>query len=138
MTTSSLIGAPVGRIEGPSKVTGAIHYAGDIDLPGMLWGRILRSPYPHARITRVDASKAWTVPGVRAVVTGADNPGLLAGKILRDMPVLCWDRVRYVGDRVAAVAAETAAAAEEALSLIEVDYEQLPAVFDVEEAMKPD
>ena len=82
MTTSSLIGAPVGRIEGPSKVTGAIHYAGDIDLPGMLWGRILRSPYPHARITRVDASKAWTVPGVRAVVTGADNPGLIAGKIL--------------------------------------------------------
>jgi len=138
MTTSSLIGAPVGRIEGPSKVTGDIQYAGDVDLPGMLWGRILRSPYPHARITRIDASKAWTVPGVKAVVTGAEHPGLLAGKILRDMPVLCWDRVRYVGDRVAAVAAETAAAAEEALALIEVDYEQLPAVFDVEEAMKPD
>jgi CO/xanthine dehydrogenase Mo-binding subunit len=138
MTSTALIGAPVGRIEGPSKVTGAIRYAGDVDRPGMLWGRILRSPYPHARIVHIDASKAWTVPGIKAVVTGVDNPGLLAGKILRDMPVLCWDRVRYVGDRVAAVAAESAAAAEEALSLIDVEYEELPAVFDVEEAMKPE
>ncbi|HEX5140901.1 MAG TPA: xanthine dehydrogenase family protein molybdopterin-binding subunit [Dehalococcoidia bacterium] len=138
MNTATLIGAPVGRIEGPAKVTGQTHYAGDVDLPGLLWGRILRSPYPHARITRIDASKAWAVPGVKAVVTGRDNPGLLAGKVLRDMPVLCWDRVRYAGDRVAAVAAETAEAAEEALALIEVDYEELPAVFDVEEAMRPE
>ncbi|HEX5141563.1 MAG TPA: hypothetical protein VFX19_11505, partial [Dehalococcoidia bacterium] len=69
MNTSTLIGAPIGRIEGPAKVTGLTHYAGDVALPGLLWGRILRSPYPHARITRIDASKAWAVPGVKAVVT---------------------------------------------------------------------
>jgi carbon-monoxide dehydrogenase large subunit len=104
----------------------------------MLWGKILRSPHPHARIVRIDASKAWNVPGVKAVVTGQDAPGHLMGKVLRDMPVLCWDRVRYIGDRVAAVAAETPEAAEEAILLIEVEYELLPAVFDPMEAMKPD
>ncbi|HEX5370421.1 MAG TPA: xanthine dehydrogenase family protein molybdopterin-binding subunit [Dehalococcoidia bacterium] len=135
---STIIGQPVGRIEGPAKVTGAIRYAADVSLPGMLFGKVLRSPFPHARILRIDASKAWSVPGVQAVITGKDEPGLLQGKILRDLPVLCWDRVRYVGDRVAAVAADTAEAAEAALSLIEVDYEQLPAVFDPLEAMQPD
>ncbi len=135
---STIIGQPVGRIEGPAKVTGVTRYAADIALPGMLFGKVLRSPYPHARILRIDASRAWTVPGVHAVVTGKDAPGLLMGKILRDLPVLCWDRVRYVGDRVAAVAADSAEAAEEALGLIEVDYEELPAVFDPLEAMQPD
>jgi CO/xanthine dehydrogenase Mo-binding subunit len=133
-----VIGTSVPRIEGPEKVTGRAHYAADIDLPGMLWGKVLRSPYPHARILGIDASEAWRVPGVRAVVTGLDIPGHRMGKILRDMPVLCWDRVRYVGDRVAAVAAETADAAEEALKLIRVDYEELPAVFDPIEALKPE
>jgi CO/xanthine dehydrogenase Mo-binding subunit len=104
----------------------------------MLWGKILRSPHPHARIRRIDASAAWSVPGVKAVVTGQDVPGHLMGKVLRDMPVLCWDRVRYIGDRVAAVAAETPEAAEQALSLIDVDYELLPAVFDPIDAMRPD
>ncbi|HAI09693.1 MAG TPA: hypothetical protein DCM17_10220, partial [Dehalococcoidia bacterium] len=104
---STIIGAPVTQIEGPSKVTGQTRYAADVDLPGMLWGKILRSPHPHARIVGIDASKAWSVPGVKAVVTGQDAPGHLMGKVLRDMPVLCWDRVRYIGDRVAAVAAET-------------------------------
>lgn len=135
---STLIGAPVTRIEGPEKVTGRTRFAADVDLPGMLWGKILRSPYPHARIRRIDASAAWRVPGVKAVVTGQDAPGRYMGKVLRDMPVLCWDRVRYIGDRVAAVAAETAEAAEEALLLIDVDYEVLPAVFDPLEAMRPD
>ncbi|HLF79292.1 MAG TPA: hypothetical protein VJB57_17560, partial [Dehalococcoidia bacterium] len=83
-----VIGAPVRRIEGPGKVTGRAKYAGDVALPGMLWGKILRSPIPHGRIRRIDASKAWTVPGVKAVVTGQDEPGHYAGKILRDMPVL--------------------------------------------------
>src|SRR6266536_5964589 len=139
MTASaSVIGAPIPRIEGPEKVTGRALYAADISLPGMLWGKILRSPYPHARIQRIDASRAWSVPGVRAVVTGQDVPGHYIGKILRDMPVLCWDRVRYIGDRVAAVAAETPEAAEEALGLIEVDYEDLPAVFDPLEALRPE
>ena len=135
---STIIGAPVTQIEGPSKVTGQTRYAADVDLPGMLWGKILRSPHPHARIVGIDASKAWSVPGVKAVVTGQDAPGHLMGKVLRDMPVLCWDRVRYIGDRVAAVAAETPEAAEEAILLIEIDYELLPAVFDPMEAMKPD
>jgi CO/xanthine dehydrogenase Mo-binding subunit len=138
MTSSaSVIGSPVGRIEGPQKVTGQTLYAGDVHLPGMLWGLILRSPHPHARIVSIDASKARQLPGVAAVVTGQDAPGLYMGKILRDLPVLCWDRVRYVGDRVAAVAAETREAAEEALGLIDVEYEPLPAVFDPLEAMKP-
>ena len=136
-SAASTIGAPVGRIEGPQKVTGGISYAGDVELPGMLWGLILRSPHPHARILSIDASKARRVPGVAAVVTGKEAPGHYMGKILRDLPVLCWDRVRYVGDRVAALAAETREAAEEALGLIEVEYEPLPAVFDPIEAMQP-
>jgi CO/xanthine dehydrogenase Mo-binding subunit len=94
--------------------------------------------YSEARIRSIDASAARDVPGVHAVITGNDAPGHYMGKILRDMPVLCWDRVRYVGDRVAAVAAETREAAEEALSHLDVEYEPLPAVFDALEAMQPD
>ncbi len=135
---ATMIGAPVSRIEGPDKVTGRTHFAADVALPGMLWGKILRSPYAHARIRRIDASAAWRVPGVEAVVTGQDAPGHLMGKVLQDMPVLCWDRVRYIGDRVAAVAAQTPEAAEAALSLIDVDYDVLPAVYDPMEAMQPE
>jgi CO/xanthine dehydrogenase Mo-binding subunit len=119
-------------------VTGRARYAADVLLPGTLWGKILRSPHPHARIRRIDASAAWSVPGVRAVVTGQDVPGHYIGKILRDMPVLCWDRVRYAGDRVAAVAAETPEAAEEALRLIVVEYEPMPAVYDPLDALQPE
>jgi CO/xanthine dehydrogenase Mo-binding subunit len=135
---STIIGAPIAKIEGPEKVTGHTRYAADVDVPGMLWGKILRSPHPHARLRRIDASAAWSVPGVKAVVTGQDIPGRLMGKVLRDMPVLCWDRVRYIGDRVAAVAAETPEAAAEALLHIDVDYEVLPAVFDPIAAMRPE
>ena len=106
-------------------------------LPGTLWGKILRSPYAHARIVRIDTSKASQVPGVKAIVTGKDEPNHYQGKSIRDIPVLCWDKVRYIGDKVAAVAAESRDAAEEALNLIEVEYAELPAVFDVLEAMKP-
>src|SRR3970040_1836052 len=102
MAPVTLVGAPVPRVEGPDKVTGRTRYAADVNLPGLLWGKILRSPYPHARIRRIDASKARQVPGVRAVITGQDIPGHLMGKLIRDMPVLCWERVRFVGDRVAA------------------------------------
>src|SRR5262249_4128290 len=135
---SSLIGAPVPRLEGPAKVTGQALYTADVNLPGTLWAKVLRSPHPHARIVRVDAAPAWQVPGVRAVVTGQDVPGHFVGKTMRDMPVLCWDRVRFVGDRVAAVAAETPEAAEAALDAIQVEYEILPAVFDPLAAMLPD
>ena len=138
VASSSVIGAAVPRAEGPDKVTGRALYAADVQLPGMLWGKVLRSPYPHARIKSIDASRARAAPGARAVVTGGDHPGLLMGKQMRDMPVLCWDKVRFIGDRVAAVAAGTKEEAEDALHLIEVEYEELPAVFDPLEAMRPE
>ncbi len=133
----SVIGARVARVEGAEKVSGQALYAADVPLPGALWGKILRSPYPHARIASIDTSKARKVQGVRAVVTGKDEPGHYVGKSIRDIPVLCWDKVRYIGDRVAAVAAESLEAAEEAVGLIEVEYEELPAVFDPLKAMEP-
>src|SRR5712692_3307341 len=135
MAELRIVGAAVPRADGADKVSGRTLYAADVKLPGLLWGKILRSPYPHARIRRIDAAKARQVRGVKAVVTGPEIPGRFVGKMIRDMPVLCWDVVRYVGDRVAAVAADTLEAAEEALDLIQVEYEQLQAVFDPLEAM---
>jgi carbon-monoxide dehydrogenase large subunit len=132
----TVIGAPVARVDGPDKVSGRALYAADINLPGMLWGKILRSPHPHALIRRIDCIRARRVPGVKAVISGRDIPNHFMGKMIYDMPVLCWDRVRFVGDRVAAVAADTVDAAEEALELIDVEYEELPAVFDPLEAIK--
>jgi CO/xanthine dehydrogenase Mo-binding subunit len=131
----SVIGAPFARVEGAEKASGRALFAADIQLPGILWGKILRSPHSHARIVRVDTSRAWAAKGVRAVITGKDAAGLYMGKSIRDIPVLCWDKVRFVGDRVAAVAAETQDTAEEALACIDVEYEVLPAVFDPLEAM---
>ncbi|HKZ51440.1 MAG TPA: molybdopterin cofactor-binding domain-containing protein, partial [Dehalococcoidia bacterium] len=138
MATYAVIGQPLAQVEGPAKVAGEARFAADIELPGMLWGRLLRSPYPHARILRVDASRARALPGVRAVVTAQDIPPILTGRQIKDMPVLAREMVRFVGERVAAVAAEEAAIAEEALGLIEVEYEELPAVFDPREAMGED
>ena len=137
-SVSAVIGAPIPHIEGKGKITGHAMYAADVTLPGMLTARVLRSPHPHARIVRADAAPARQVPGVRAALTGQDVPGHLWGKVMRDMPVLCWDRVRFIGDRVAAVAAETPEAAEAALDAILVEYELLPAVFDPLIAMEPD
>ena len=135
-TTYSAIGKPVTRGEGHDKVTGRTVYAADIILPGMLWGRALRSPYPHARIVSIDTSRAARVPGVHIVITGRDLPDARIGRLLRDMPVLARDRVLFVGEKVAAVAAEEPEAAEEALLAIDVEYEELPPVFDPEEAMR--
>jgi carbon-monoxide dehydrogenase large subunit len=137
MPDFTIIGAPVPRAEGPDKVSGRTTYAADIHPPGTLWGKILRSPHPHARILRIEAAQARQVKGVKAIVTGQDVRGHLIGKQIRDMPVLCWDVARFVGDRVAAVAAETMEAAEEALELIDIEYEPLAAVFDPLEAMQP-
>src|SRR3712207_1543639 len=96
------------RIDGFDKVTGAATYAADITRPAMLWGKILRSPYPHARIISIDTSAAKALPGVHAVLTGADLPeDYLIGRAMRDMPVLARDVVRFVGEKVAAVAAES-------------------------------
>ena len=125
MSGPRIVGVPVLRAEGPDKVTGRTRYAADIPREGMLWGKILRSPHPHARIRAIDATRARNAPGVRAVVTGKDVPNHFMGKQIRDLPVLCWDRVRYIGDRVAAVAADTAEAAEAALDLIEVGLRSL-------------
>jgi len=137
MADSKSVGAAVPRGEGGDKVSGRTVYAADVKLANLLWAKILRSPHPHARIRSIDTSKAQKIPGVRAIITGGDVKGRLIGKQIRDMPVLCWDKARFAGDRVAAVAADTADAAEEALHLIDVDYELLPAVFDPLEAMAP-
>jgi carbon-monoxide dehydrogenase large subunit len=122
------------RVDSLEKVTGQAVYGVDVDLPGMLYGAALRSPLPHAKIIEIDASAALKAPGVRAVVTGKDFPYYF-GDMVRDQPFLAIDRVRYVGDPVAAVAADTEAMALEAVEMIRVKYEPLPAVFDPREAM---
>ena len=134
-TTQSAIGRSITRGEGPDKVTGKSIYTADISVPGMLWGRVLRSPYPYARIVSIDTSKALALPGVYAVVTGQDVPETRVGRRMLDMPILAQDVVRFVGEKVAAVAAGSKDICDEALLLIEVEYEELDAVFDAEEAM---
>ena len=136
MVTFTNIGQSTTRLEGTEKVTGSTQYTADLTLPGTLWGRCLRSPWPHARIVYIDASRARQVPGVHAVLTGKDVHGIRYGRRLHDVPVLAEDRVRFVGERVAAIAAEDRDAAEEALLLIEVDYEELPAVYEPQDALK--
>jgi len=125
-----IIGQSIPRVDNTGKVTGDARYTADVLLPGTLWAKTLRSPYPHARIARVDTSRAEKAPGVRAILTGADVRGILYGRRYRDISVLAQDRVRFIGERVAAVAADTLEQAEEALEFLEVDYEELPAVFD--------
>ena len=137
----SIIGKRVPRIDGRIKVTGEASFAADLLLPGMLWGKILRSPHPHARILNIDTSRAERVPGVRGIVTGKDAVALGGEKYgflprTRDKWAMEIEKVRYVGDEVAAVAAIDKDIADEALDLIEVEYEPLPAVFDPEEAMR--
>ncbi|MEA2638811.1 MAG: hypothetical protein QOF51_205 [Chloroflexota bacterium] len=125
------------RIDGAGKLTGATKYAADVVRPGMLHAALLRSPYPHARIVSIDASRAKALPGVHAVLTGQDTPDYLLGRSMRDMPILARDRVRFYGEKVAVAAADTMEMAEEAIGLIDVQYEELPAVFDPVEAMQP-
>jgi CO/xanthine dehydrogenase Mo-binding subunit len=132
------IGQPTPRVEGQAKVTGATQYTADVALPGTLWGRALRSPLPHARIVRIETSRAQQVPGVHVVLTGADVRGIRYGRRLFDVPVLAEDRVRFAGERVAAVAAQDRDAADEALALIDVEYEELPVVFDPLAALEED
>ena len=137
----SIVGKRVPRVDGAVKVTGEARYTVDRELPRMLYGKILRSPYPHAKILNIDVSKAQKLPGVKAILTGKDTAGIKFGLPTGypfDESPLATDKVRYVGDDVAAVAAIDEDLAEEALELIEVEYEELPAVFDPEEAMKPD
>jgi len=135
-----VIGERIPRIDGPLKVTGEATYTTDISLPGMLFARILRSPHPHAKIIRVDVARAAKIPGVKAIITGKDAWGVRHGfvetpRYPADQYVLANDRVRYVGEEVAAVAAVDDDTALEALDRIDVEYEELPAVFDLFEAM---
>ncbi|MBI5568778.1 MAG: molybdopterin-dependent oxidoreductase [Desulfomonile tiedjei] len=135
----SYVGKSIPRIDSRSKVTGEALFTADLKLPRMLVGKILRSPYAHAKILDVDVSKALSLKGVHAVVTGKDTAGEKWGvfRYTRDQQLLCVDKVRYVGDEVAAVAAVDEDTALEALSLIRVDYEELPGVFDCRSAIEP-
>ena len=133
----SPICASVPRVDAREKVTGAAQFADDLQFgPGLLYARIKRSPHPHALIKRIDASKARVLPGVKVVVSSEDFPGYI-GLYLQDRHIFCRERVRYVGDPVAGVAAINEGIAERALGLIEVEYEPLPGVFDPEFGVSP-
>jgi CO/xanthine dehydrogenase Mo-binding subunit len=127
---------PEERIEGQLKVRGSARYAADTSLPGMLYSATLYSPVSHARIVSLDADAARATPGVHAVITGTDLGHILWGRRVRDWPLLAHERVRFVGDRLAVVAAESPEAAQAAVRAIEVEYEELPAVFDPLEALE--
>lgn len=138
--------APVGEVVGQSvprpdareKVTGRAVYTDDLRVPGMLHGALLGSPHAHARILAYDTSRARALPGVRAVLTAEDLPPVDLGPVIKDQPLLARGKVRYAGEPVAAVAAVDPATARRALALIDIRYEVLPAVLDVEEALRPD
>lgn len=138
MAEFSVVGKSISRVDALEKVTGKAKFTADFKMPGMLYLKVLRSPYPHARIVSIDASKAQNLPGVRAVLTGKEAPDELTGMMLIDQYPIARDVVRFVGEVVAVVAADRIEIAEDALQLIDVNYEELPAVFDVEEAIKPD
>jgi nicotinate dehydrogenase large molybdopterin subunit len=139
MKDSDGIGRSIGRVDAPGKLTGNALYAGDVSFPGMLYLKILRSDRPHAKILRIRTDEAEKHPGVVAVFTHRDIPGTnRIGGQRKDQPVLCDEKVRFIGDPVAMVAAETPESAEEAVSLIRVDYEDLPGLFSPEEALLPD
>jgi xanthine dehydrogenase molybdenum-binding subunit len=145
----SVVGKRITQVDAAAKATGAARYTVDLKLPGMLIGRVLHSPYPHAKIKKIDKSKAEKLPGVEAVITIDDTPKILWARSFRDLPMapsgslqqsdeyILADKARYVGDPVAAVAAVDEKTADEALDLIEVEYEKLPFVLSPWEAMKP-
>ena len=145
MTELNVVGKSVTRPDAYDKITGGKHYVVNFSLPGMLHARLLRSPYPHARILGIDTSEAEKLPGVKAVITHADVPQNKfcpvyfvphdAKSMVQDFVVMS-DRVRWAGQPVAAVAATTEEIAEAALQLIDVEYEELPTVFDPEAAMQ--
>ena len=132
-----VIGKNVRRIDAPGKVSGRLKYAGDMTMPGMLHVQVLRSPHAHARIVSVDTTAAEAMDGVEAVITSADVPGQDGfGVFVHDQPIMARGKVRYVGEAVAAVAAEDAMTAKRAVAAIKVVYEQLAPVFDPDEAMR--
>jgi CO/xanthine dehydrogenase Mo-binding subunit len=132
------IGLRVPRPDAPEKVAGKTQYVGDLQLPGMLQARLLRSPHAHARIKRIDTSKAKALPGVRAILTASDIPELEPGAKTRGHAMLAIDRAVFAGQPIAAIAADELSIADEALDLIEVEYEVLPAAVDPIKSMRPD
>jgi CO/xanthine dehydrogenase Mo-binding subunit len=131
------IGKSENNVNAVAKATGRAKYSSDMQLPGMLHGKVKRSPYPHARIISIDTSAAERLPGVKVVIVGdAKTCPARFGAGVADEYVLARDKVLYVGDAVAAVAAESEEIAQEAVDLIQVEYEELPPVFDGEEAFK--
>ena len=126
------------RVDGRAKVTGTAQFLADRVPLDSLWMAVVRSPYPHARIRSISVDAALAMPGVHAVITGGDVAGRRFGRRLQDWPVLAWDRARFIGDRVAAVAADTPEQAAAAALAVDVDYEELPAVLSIDEAGAPD
>jgi CO/xanthine dehydrogenase Mo-binding subunit/aerobic-type carbon monoxide dehydrogenase small subunit (CoxS/CutS family) len=132
------IGKSVRSVDAPGKVTGRLKYAGDMTMPGMLHVQVLRSPHAHARIVSIDTTAAEAIDGVAGIITSADVPGEDGfGVAVNDQPIMARGKVRYVGEAVAAVAAEDELTAKHAIAAIKVVYEQLAPVFDPEEAMLP-
>lgn len=131
------VGIPSPRVEGEEKVGGKARYAVDVLLPDILWVKVLRSPIAYGKIKRLNITEAQKAPGVKAVLTGQEITGAKIGKKIVDMPLLADGVVRYIGEKVAAVAADTEEAAERAVDLIDVEYEELPAVADAVEALRP-
>ena len=135
-SAKQVVGNPTPRVEGELKVSGQAKYAVDITLPGMLWGKLLRSPIARAKLN----GSIWArrrAQGVRAMVTGEECAGLKIGRRLYDMPILADGEVRFIGEKVAAVAADNEHIAEEAFNLIEVEYEETEPLLDPVEALKP-
>src|SRR4029453_10301740 len=135
---ASVIGRVLHRVESASKVSGSCIYSADIMRPDALWAGFLRHPFALSRVVKADASRVQRPSGVKAVITGKDVSPRLEGVTLLDKPVLAQDRVRYIGEKVAAGAGVDKKVVQEALELIDVEYEELPAVFDPIEAMNPD
>ena len=136
MPEHSVIGKRIPKVDVLGRLTGKVEYSTDVSLPGMLYGKILRSPYPHARILNIDTSKAEKLPGIKAVVTAKNTPSTDSPHA--DRRIFVTSKVRFIGDEVAAVAATDEDIAEEALELIEVEYEELPAISDPLVALRPD
>jgi xanthine dehydrogenase molybdenum-binding subunit len=137
MSEYAVVGKGIARIDADVRVTGKAIFGDDVQLPGLLHGKVLRSPHAHARIRRLDTTKAERLPGVKAVVTAQDAPETPAGGVIKDRWIFARDKVRYMGEPIAAVAATDPHIAEEALRLIDVEYEPLPAVIDPRLAAEP-
>ncbi|HEV8021138.1 MAG TPA: xanthine dehydrogenase family protein molybdopterin-binding subunit [Candidatus Lustribacter sp.] len=137
-TTPAILGTDEARIDGHGKVSGQTKYTADFTKDGMLWAAFVASSYPHARITKIDTAAASAMAGVRAVLTGADIGERYFGCVLKDWPVLAYEQVKFVGEYVVAVAADTRALAEAAAAAVDIEYDELPGAFDPEANIAPD